>query len=300
MLTLAWTEEYELPLPEGHRFPMAKYSLIPDQLIYEGTISQEQIFKPSAIEDQILLLTHCSDYLVRFKSGRLTRAEVRRSGFPWSTELVEREYKITQGTIDAMARAQQHGIAFNVAGGTHHAFKDAAEGFCFFNDLAVAANYWLAERPHSKILIVDLDVHQGNGTASIFRHEPRVFTFSMHGQNNFPHRKEQSDLDIALSDQTRDEEYLDILKKHLPTIIHQFKPNQLFYLSGVDVLETDKLGKLALSRAGCMARDQIVFECAIQHQIPVTVSMGGGYSAKISDILEAHCNTYRVANALYF
>ncbi len=300
MLTLAWTEEYELSLPEGHRFPMAKYGLIPDQLIYEGTITEAQIFRPEPIVEEVLLLTHCTDYIRRFRTGNLSKAEVRRSGFPWSPELVAREYKITQGSIDAMFRAQTYGVAFNVAGGTHHAFRDAAEGFCFFNDLAVAANYWLSLYPKSRILIVDLDVHQGNGTASIFKHENRVFTFSMHGKNNFPHRKEVSNLDLPLPDQTGDQAFLELLNQSLPQLIQTFKPHQLLYLSGVDVLETDKLGKLALSRAGCMARDQIVFECAKKHQIPVTVSMGGGYSSRLTDLVEAHCNTYRIANDLFF
>lgn len=300
MLTLAWSEEYELALPEGHRFPMSKYGLIPEQLKYEGTITESQIFDPAPVKEEILLLTHCANYIRRFRTGNLTSSEIRRSGFPWSPELVSREYKITQGSIDAMLRAQQFGVGFNVAGGTHHAFRDAAEGFCFFNDLAVAANYWLSQYPNSRILIVDLDVHQGNGTASIFRNEKRVFTFSMHGKNNFPHRKEQSTLDLALDDQTRDEEFLQLLDQHLPRIIDDFKPDQLLYLSGVDVLATDKLGKLALTRNGCLARDRYVFECAIRHQLPVTVSMGGGYSTKLSDIVEAHCNTYRIANDLFF
>lgn len=300
MLSIAWSPEYELPLPVGHRFPMEKYGLIPEQLLYEGTITPEQIYQPTEVEEAIIRLTHCSNYLERFKKGLLTPSEVRRSGFPWSPTLVKREYLITQGTIDAMERAQQWGVALNVAGGTHHAFRDAAEGFCFLNDLAIAANYWLSKHPNDRILIIDLDVHQGNGTASIFRHEPRVFTFSMHGKNNFPHRKERSDLDLALADFTEDHDYLHLLSTHLEKLVASFQPHQLLYLAGVDVLTTDRLGKLGLTKNGCKQRDQMVLERAKTAGIPITVSMGGGYSPKIADVVEAHCNTFRVASSVFF
>jgi acetoin utilization deacetylase AcuC-like enzyme len=191
-------------------------------------------------------------------------------------------------------------VAFNVAGGTHHAGSNWGEGFCMLNDQGIAANCLLNNNLAHSILIIDLDVHQGNGTAQIFENEHRVFTFSMHGANNFPARKELSDLDLPLPDGISDDEYLGLLEKTLPELIKRQKPDFLFYLSGVDVLETDKLGKLALSKEGCKQRDRFVFEQALRHNIPVQVSMGGGYSPQIKDIVEAHCNTYRVANELYF
>ncbi|MGZ3835919.1 MAG: histone deacetylase family protein, partial [Mucilaginibacter sp.] len=193
-----------------------------------------------------------------------------------------------------------HGIAFNVAGGTHHAGTNWGEGFCLLNDQAIAGNYLLNKNLAASILIIDLDVHQGNGTAQIFENEPRVFTFSMHGANNFPYRKERSDKDVPLPDGTADMEYLDSLRQILPKLIEIQKPDFIFYLAGVDVLSTDKLGKLSLTKEACKERDRLVFEQCIKYQIPVQVSMGGGYSVNIKDIVDAHCNTYRLAHDLYF
>jgi acetoin utilization deacetylase AcuC-like enzyme len=226
--------------------------------------------------------------------------EQRRTGFPLSAKLIEREVRIAKGTIDGCHYAKEFGIAFNIAGGTHHAGTNWGEGFCLLNDQAIAANYLLNNKLASSILIIDLDVHQGNGTAQIFENNPKVFAFSMHGANNFPFRKERSDLDLPLPDGTSDEEYLALLKETLPELIDKQQPDFIFYLSGVDVLASDKLGKMALSKAGCKERDQFVFEQCIKSKIPVQVSMGGGYSPNIKDIVEAHCNTYRVANELYF
>jgi acetoin utilization deacetylase AcuC-like enzyme len=217
-----------------------------------------------------------------------------------SARLVEREIRIAKGTIDGCRYAFESGVAFNVAGGTHHAGSNWGEGFCLLNDQAVAANYLLDNELAKSILIIDLDVHQGNGTAQIFENEPRVFTFSMHGANNFPYRKERSDLDIPLQDGVSDDEFLGILKTTLPRLIEKQKPDFIFYLSGVDILATDKLGKLALSKEACKARDQFFFEQCITHNIPAQVSMGGGYSPQIKDIVEAHCNTFKAAIDLYF
>ncbi|MDB5007499.1 MAG: histone deacetylase [Mucilaginibacter sp.] len=208
--------------------------------------------------------------------------------------------RIAKGTIDGCHYAFDFGVAFNVAGGTHHAGTNWGEGFCLLNDQAIAANYLLNNKLAQYILIIDLDVHQGNGTAQIFENNPHVFTFSMHGANNFPFRKERSDLDVPLADGTGDDEYLSILRSTLPQLIAQQKPDFIFYLAGVDILVSDKLGKLALSKAACKMRDQFVFEQAIKHNIPVQVSMGGGYSPDIKDIVEAHCNTFRIAHDLYF
>jgi len=300
MLRIAYDPIYAHPLPEGHRFPMLKYELIPEQLIHEGIITQENLFSPEPLSEEIILWTHDETYWHQLRDLTLPAKEARRIGFPLSAQLVEREIRIAKGTIDGCHFAFQYGIAFNVAGGTHHAGTNWGEGFCLLNDQSIAANYLLNNKLASSILIIDLDVHQGNGTAQIFEKEPRVFTFSMHGANNFPYRKERPDLDIPLPDGTGDEQYLAILKQTLPGLIGKQKPDFIFYLSGVDVLATDKLGKLSLSLEACRERDRFVLEQCKSHQIPVQVSMGGGYSANIRDIVEAHCNTYRLANDLYF
>jgi len=300
MLRIAYDPIYAHPLPEGHRFPMLKYELIPAQLIHEGIITRENLFSPKPLSEEIILWTHDETYWHQLRDLSLPAKEARRIGFPLSAQLVEREIRIAKGTIDGCHFAFQYGIAFNGAGGTHHAGANWGEGFCLLNDQAIATNYLLNNKLAISILIIDLDVHQGNGTAQIFEKEPRVFTFSMHGANNFPYRKERPDLDIPLPDGTGDEQYLAILKQTLPGLIGKQKPDFIFYLSGVDVLATDKLGKLSLSLEACRERDRFVLEQCKSHQIPVQVSMGGGYSANIRDIVEAHCNTYRLANDLYF
>jgi len=300
MLQIAFDPIYAHPLPEGHRFPMLKYELIPEQLLHEGLITKENLFSPKSIEEAIILLTHDAAYWQQLRDLTLPTREQRRIGFPLSARLVEREVRIGQGTIDGCHYAFENGIAFNVAGGTHHAGTNWGEGFCMLNDQAMAANYLLNKGLAKSILIVDLDVHQGNGTAEIFEDEVRVFTFSMHAANNFPFRKEKSDLDIPLTDGINGNDYLALLYDALPQLIAQQKPDFIFYLAGVDVLASDKLGKLGLSREECKMRDQFVFDQCINHKIPVQVSMGGGYSPNIKDIVEAHCNTYRVANQLYF
>jgi len=279
---------------------MLKYELIPGQLMYEGLITDENLFSPGMVSEDIILLTHQRDYWERLRDLALTPAEIRRSGFPLSRELIDRERQIAQGTIDGCHYAMQYGIAFNVAGGTHHAGSNWAEGFCLLNDQAVAANYLLHRELARSVLIIDLDVHQGNGTAEIFRSNQNIFTFSMHAEKNFPFRKEQSDLDIGLRAGTGDQEYLDILNRHLEPLFNSAEPDFVFYLSGVDVLATDKLGHLALSREACKVRDQMVLSLCKNRKVPVQVSMGGGYSQRIIDIVEAHCNTYRVANQIYF
>ncbi len=300
MLKIAYHPIYIHPLPEGHRFPMLKYELIPQQLLHEGLIKKENIFSPDMLDEESILLTHEIGYWHRLRDLKLNQQEIRRIGFPLSKQLVEREIRIAKGTIDGCLFAKKYRIAFNVAGGTHHAGTNWGEGFCLLNDQAIAANYLLQHNLAQRILIIDLDVHQGNGTAQIFENEERVFTFSMHAEDNFPFRKEKSDLDIGLKVGISDDEYLELLNNTLPEIIQKHQPDFIFYLSGVDVLATDKLGKLALSREGCKERDRMVLSSCKQHQIPVQVSMGGGYSQHISDIVAAHCNTFRVAHDLYF
>ena len=300
MLKIAFDKIYSHPLPEGHRFPMLKYELIPEQLLHEGLISQENLFSPAKADEEVILLAHDRAYWQKLKNLTLSPQEQRRTGFPVTHQLIERELCIVQGTIEGCTLAKENGIAFNVAGGTHHAGSNWGEGFCLLNDQAIAANYLLKEGLAQSILIIDLDVHQGNGTAEIFRTENRVFTFSMHAEKNFPFRKEQSDLDIGLEDGTADIEYLELLQGSLQGLINSLSPDFIFYLSGVDVLETDNLGHLKLTRKGCKERDRYVLQLCKNNNIPVQVSMGGGYSHKISDIVEAHCNTFRVARELYF
>lgn len=296
---IAFDPIYAHPLPEGHRFPMLKYELIPAQLMHEGTITHENLFSPGICEDEIVLTTHDPLYLKRLKHQSLTIKEQRHIGFPQSPALTIRELIIARGTIDGCISALENGVAFNAAGGTHHAFYDHGEGFCMLNDQAIAANYLLRKKMAKKILIIDLDVHQGNGTAKLFESEEAVFTFSMHGKNNYPFRKEKSDLDIELKDGTGTEDYLSLLVQYLPALFKSVKPDFLFYLAGVDILDTDRFGKLRVTPEGCSRRDQYVFDLARTYKLPCQVSMGGGYSDDIRIITNAHCNTFRIAKEVW-
>ncbi len=300
MLKIAFHPIYKHPLPEGHRFPMEKYDLLPRQLLYEGTCTKENFFKPEKSKDIHILRCHTPRYLTELKSLNISPKAQRKTGFPLSQELVDRELIITQGTIDGCHYALENGIAMNIAGGTHHAYTDHGEAFCLLNDQAIGARYLLAEKIVEKILIVDLDVHQGNGTAEIFKDDDSVFTFSMHGKANYPFKKEISDLDIALETNTGDEEYLQTLKETLPKLIAEEKPDFIFYLCGVDILSSDKLGKLGCSIEGCKERDRFVLQTCKDLNIPVQCSMGGGYSPDIKVIIDAHANTFRTAQGIYF
>lgn len=298
-LRIAFDPVYAHPLPEGHRFPMLKYELIPQQLLYEGTIAESSLFSPAPCPEEIVLWTHDRSYVDKLRRQALSAKEQRHIGFPQSPELTEREFIITQGTIDCCHYAMQHGVALNVAGGTHHAFADRGEGFCLLNDMAVASNYLLRKNLARQILIIDLDVHQGNGTAKLFENDKRVFTFSMHGEHNYPFHKEKSDLDIPLKDGTDDKTYLPLLQSTVAKLLEEVQPDVAFFLSGVDILETDKFGKLKLSLEGCKQRDETVLSMLQKRQIPCVVAMGGGYSADIKIIVEAHCNTFRAAKDIY-
>jgi acetoin utilization deacetylase AcuC-like enzyme len=300
LLKVAWEPAYVLPLPANHRFPMSKYEVLPEQLLHEGTIRPENIFHPGPIPREWILRTHDADYVQKLETLSLTDKEERRTGFPLTRELIDREVRIIHGTLQCARYALAHGVAMNIAGGTHHAFTNKGEGFCLLNDIAVAANYLLDNKLAQRILVVDLDVHQGNGTAQIFHNEQRVFTFSMHGANNYPLMKEQSDLDIGLPDFTSDNFYLRTLEVNLKNVAETFEPDFIFYQSGVDILETDKLGRLNVSRGGCKQRDKIVFTLARENKLPIVASMGGGYSHDFRDIIEAHANTYRQAQEIFF
>lgn len=299
ILKIAYDPIYAHPLPEGHRFPMLKYELIPGQLLYEGSIHPENLFSPAPCPDEIVLWTHTAEYLEKLKTQTLSAREQRHIGFPQSPALTLRELIITQGTIDCCRHAFDNGVAMNVAGGTHHAYADRGEGFCLLNDFAVAANYLLKKEWAKQILIIDLDVHQGNGTAKLFENEPRVFTFSMHGRHNYPFHKEKSNLDLPLEDGTDGPAYLHLLEESLPRLLETVRPDFAFYLSGVDILQTDKFGKLKLTIDDAKRRDRFVLSLLQERHIPCAVSMGGGYSPDVKVIVEAHCNTFRVAKETY-
>ncbi len=300
MLKIAFSSIYTHSLPENHRFPMLKYELLPQQLLHEGIVTQVHFFEPRNVSVQEIVTVHQLNYWRKLASLTLSPAEIRAIGFPLSTALIDREIKIAGGTIQCAEYALTNGIAMNIAGGTHHAFSDRGEGFCLLNDQAIAAHYLLSKKHVQQVLIVDLDVHQGNGTAKIFSNNPRVYTFSMHGDKNYPIRKEQSDLDVDLSDGSDDEVYLKLLQMNLFAIFSKIKPDFIFYQAGVDVLETDHLGRLSLSKEGCKERDKMVLSAAREHGIPIVVCMGGGYSPNIRDIIDAHTNTFKLAQELFF
>jgi acetoin utilization deacetylase AcuC-like enzyme len=282
-------------LPEGHRFPIEKYGLVREQLLYEGVITEQRLTETTPVAEEELLRVHTARYWQAMRDLTLTAREMRHIGFPQSATLVDRSRRSVQGTLLAAQHALSQGCGINLAGGTHHAYADHGEGFCLLNDIAVAARWLLDQRQVRQILIVDLDVHQGNGNARLFAAEPRVFTFSMHCQANYPLHKETSDLDLGLPVGTEDSSYLQQLAATLPSLVERVKPDFIFYQAGVDVLVTDKLGRLALTHAGCRNRDEIVLASCERHEIPVAISMGGGYSERVADTVTAHAQTFRLA-----
>ncbi|ADJ63153.1 deacetylase protein [Herbaspirillum seropedicae SmR1] len=289
-----YSDHFVLPLPPGHRFPMVKY-----RMIREGaarTVPGLEFHEAMPASDGELALAHHPDYIGRASRGELTAAEQREIGFPWSPEMVERSRRSSGATIAACRAAFSEGVAVNLAGGTHHAYGDHGAGFCVFNDAAIAARLMQAERRAARVAIVDLDVHQGNGTAAILARDDSVFTLSLHGQNNYPFEKEQSDLDVALPDGVGDEDYLCALQQALATLQQRFAPQLLIYLAGADPHEGDRLGKMKLSLAGLAARDQAVFSYAREHEIPVAVTMAGGYGREIEQTVAVHLQTIRLAS----
>jgi acetoin utilization deacetylase AcuC-like enzyme len=286
-------------LPENHRFPMEKYELIPQQLLHEGLVEKESFFSPNVAKDFWIEKAHDKEYISKLNHLTLSKSEIRKTGFPLSKGLVNREYIITQGTLDCVDFAIKYGASANIAGGTHHAFRDRGEGFCLFNDVAIGSYYALEKYQMQSILILDLDVHQGNGTASILKDNDKVFTFSMHGEKNYPFHKENSNLDIPVKDGINGKEYLKKLKENLDFLSEELSPDIIFYISGVDILDTDKLGRLAVKREDCKKRDEMVFEFSKKCKAPIVTVMGGGYSEKIYDIVEAHCNTFKSMLSLF-
>jgi acetoin utilization deacetylase AcuC-like enzyme len=300
VLKIAFHPIYKHSLPEGHRFPMLKYDLLPQQLLHEGTCEAANFFEPEIPNDKYILAVHDAEYFYDLLNIKIPPKEARKIGFPLTEDLVERERIIADGTMKACEYALKYGVAMNIAGGTHHAYTNRGEAFCMLNDQAIGARYLQSKKLAAKILIVDLDVHQGNGTAEIFEDDTSVFTFSMHGASNYPFKKEKSDLDIALKKGTEDEEYLAMLYKTLPKLIDEVQPDFIFYLCGVDVIASDKLGTLALTVEGCKKRDEFVLQTCFDRKIPVQCSMGGGYSKDIKVIIECHANTFRMAQKIYF
>lgn len=300
MLKVAFHPIYKHPLPEGHRFPMIKYELLPQQLLHEGTCTNANFFEPGVPNDKHIVAVHDPVYFYDLLNLKIPPKEARKIGFPLSEVLVERERIIADGTLKACEYALENGIAMNIAGGTHHAYSNRGEAFCMLNDQAIGARYLQAQGLAKNILILDLDVHQGNGTAEIFRDDKSVFTVSIHGAGNYPFKKEVSDLDLSLPKGTGDITYLNLLKETLQELLPKVNPDFIFYLSGVDVLESDKLGTLSLSMEGCKTRDEMVLRICKEKDIPVQCSMGGGYSREIKTIVEAHANTFRLAQEIFF
>lgn len=297
-MRVAYTPRYYADIGEGHVFPIRKFEVARERLLREGTLRPEQIVEPQPAPVADVLLVHTEDYVMRLRAGALTPREVRRLGLPWSKALVRRSFLATGGTIRAARWALAEGVGSNLAGGTHHAFPDHGEGFCVLNDVAVAIRVLRRDGLIRRAAVVDCDVHQGNGTATIFSGDSDVFTFSMHGAKNYPLFKAASTLDVELDDGTRDDEYLEKLSLHLPRVFsHQ--PDIVFYLGGADPFEGDKLGRLALTIPGLRARDELVLRACQSARIPVATVMSGGYAEDISDTVEIHCNTIRAAIAIF-
>ena len=294
-----YTPRYYADIGAGHVFPIRKFELVRDRLLAEGTLCPADLVEPQPAPLADVLLVHTADYVTRLRAGALSEREVRRLGLPWSKALVRRSFLAAGGTIEAARWALGGaGVGSNLAGGTHHAFPDHGEGFCVLNDVAIAIRALRRDRLLVRAAVVDCDVHQGNGTATIFAADADVFTFSMHGAKNYPLFKAASSLDIELPDGTGDEEYLDILRASLPRIFAH-RPDLVFYLGGADPYAGDKLGRLALTRAGLRARDELVLSACRAHDVPVATVMSGGYAADINDTVEIHCNTIRAVRHVF-
>lgn len=290
---------YYADIGEGHVFPIRKFELVRDILLKEGTLSGDEIAEPAAARVEDVHLVHTEKYVTGLVTGTLTAKEVRKLGLPWSEALVRRSFLACSGTISAAKEALRAGVASNLAGGTHHAYPDRGEGFCVLNDVAVAIRVLEREGLAERFLIIDLDVHQGNGTAFIFADDPNIFTFSMHGAKNYPLFKERSNLDIEIPDGTGDAEYLDVLSESLHRV-SMHDPDMIFYLAGADPYEKDKLGRLSLTIEGLRARDEMVLSFAREESTPIVTTMSGGYALDIQDTVEIHCNTLRMVKKVFF
>jgi acetoin utilization deacetylase AcuC-like enzyme len=297
-LTVWSSARYTFPLPAGHRFPVAKYAMLRDRVVAEGIVPSDRVLDPEGATDAVLLLVHTEDYVRRFVGGALGDAEVRNLGFPWSPELVERSRRAVGGTVAAARHALTHGLAMNLAGGTHHAFADHGEAFCVFNDIAIAIRALQANGRIRRAAVIDLDVHQGNGTHAIFAGDADVFTFSMHGGRNYPFHKVAGTVDVELEDGTGDDVYLDLLATTLPRVLAEAQPDLVFFIAGADPYEGDRLGRLKLSFDGLARRDAYVLERCREVGLPVAITIGGGYGANIGDTVTVHATTARIAASM--
>ena len=297
-LTVWSSARYTFPLPPGHRFPVEKYAMLRERVVAEGIVPAERVLDPVAATDEMLRMVHTSDYVHRFVAGALTATEVRRLGFPWSPALVERSRRAVGGTVAAARHALAHGTGMNLAGGTHHAFADHGEGFCVFNDVAVAIRTLQAEGVIRRAVVLDLDVHQGNGTHAIFAGDAEVFTFSMHGGRNYPFEKVAGTLDVHLDDGTGDAQYLRVLEETLPGVLHLARPDLVFYLAGADPHEGDRLGRMKLTFTGLERRDAMVLQACREVGLPVAVMIAGGYGHRIEDTVAVHVSTARIVAAI--
>jgi len=299
MMYALYSDHYTIDLPPHHTFPIQKYRLVREQLLAEGTLSAVELLEPTLVAPTDVRLVHTKEYWERLTSGTLPDRAVRRMGLPWSEALIRRSRASVQGTLTAARIAIRERVAINLAGGTHHAFPDRGEGYCVLNDIAIAIRCLQRDAWMQRMAVIDCDVHQGNGTAAIFAHEPDVYTFSIHGANNYPLVKVPGSLDIGLSDGTGDEEYLRALEPAIPRILTEFRPGLVFYLAGVDPHERDRLGRLRLTHEGLRSRDEFVLKACGDAGIPVAVTLGGGYGTDIQDTVQAHCNTVRAARAVF-
>lgn len=297
MVPLWSSSAYTFPLPPGHRFPIAKYAMLRERVVAEGIVAPEDVHEPPRASRAALLRVHTADYVDRLTRGELTADELRRLGFPWSPGLVERSYRAVGGTIEAARAALTTGVAMNLAGGTHHAFPDRGEGFCVFNDVAVAIRLLQGGGHIARAVVIDLDVHQGNGTHAIFAGDASVHTFSMHGRRNYPFQKVPGTLDVELEDGTGDEDYLAALAAALPRAIRDAGADLAIYLAGADAHEGDRLGRLALTFEGLLRRDAMVLATCREVGLPVAITIAGGYGRDIADTVQVHVNTVRVARA---
>lgn len=295
MLHVWSSSRYTFPLPEGHRFPVSKYELLRQRVIADGLVGEAQVLEPHRATRDEVLLVHTASYVDRFSGGMLEPDELRRLGFPWSERLVERSHRAVGGTMDAARHALGAGLAMNLAGGTHHAFSDRGEGFCVYNDVAIAIRALQQDGLIARAAVVDLDVHQGNGTNAIFAGDERVFTFSMHGRRNYPFLKVPGSLDVELEDGTTDEPYLATLTEALPRVLAAAAPDLVVYLAGADPHEGDRLGRLSLTFEGLARRDAMVIGACREIGLPVVVTIAGGYGRDILDTVQVHTGTVRVA-----
>ena len=290
-----YSDHFVLPLPEGHRFPMIKYSMLRERVAESGICGPGELRVAKPVSDEEILRAHHPGYLKRVVSGTLTDKEVRRIGFPWSPRMVQRSRRASGGTMGACLSALEDGLAANLAGGTHHAFADRGEGYCVFNDSVIAARAVQAAGFVQRVLVIDTDVHQGNGTAAILRGDPTVFTFSIHGAKNFPFHKEESDLDAPLPDGAEDTEFLTALEEGLETALDAAQAQLAIYLAGADPFEDDRLGRLCVTKRGLAERDNMVLEPCRERGIPVALTMAGGYARRVEDTVDVHFQSIRRA-----